>query len=207
MGKYPLLKNPYCRKCSVEKYVTENCPWHKGFSDNLKRIYTIGPYYPRKYTKSSLLDKHIIDLKNDSSLAIPIALAMSLMIISKYKTELKKFDLLVPIPLHKNDMISRGYNQTEELTEIISKECNMPQSTLLKKIREFKQRGKDMDERWRQVKGAYSCDFNCDGKSIIIIDDVSTSGATLSECADVLSQHGAEKICALVGSRNSDRKA
>jgi len=205
IGRYPLLKEPYCKRCSSLGFRTQKCPWHSRFPDALVRIFAVSPYYPLGLPESGLLDDHVNRLKTDAEYAIPIGLAMSLMMLERYETDLKGFEALVPVPLYQSSLTSRGYNQAEELARRISKECKIGQISLLRKTREVKQRGSGMDARWSAVKGAYSCDSSCDAESVLLIDDVSTSGATVSECADVLSRHGVKMVCALVAARDTNR--
>ena len=112
---------------------------------------------------------------------------------------------MIPIPLHPNSLKARGYNQAQELAEIVCGKCNLQLSDLLIKVKDVKMRQLNMFERWSEVKGAYICNGNCTGKAILLIDDVTTTGADLSECADILTQKGARAVSALVAGRDAPR--
>jgi competence protein ComFC len=107
-------------------------------------------------------------------------------------------DFLVPVPLHKSRYRERGFNQSEIVAEEISKTTGV---TSLKNVLKRKKNTKDQtdlspQEREQNVKGAFVVTEpeTVSGKRIILVDDVITTGATLSECARMLRQAGAERI-------------
>ncbi len=111
--------------------------------------------------------------------------------------------LIVAVPMTKERMTERGYNQAERLAESayehlaakgISAELNF---TLLAKNRETKlQKRATKKERFENVKGAYRLrkQTYCRGREILLIDDIMTTGATGSECAKKLINAGASKV-------------
>lgn len=68
----------------------------------------------------------------------------------------------------------------------ISKQYEVGRASLLTKLKETKQRGKGMIDRWNQVQGAYSSNPDCTGKAVPNVDDVLRSRASLSECVSIL---------------------
>ena len=115
---------------------------------------------------------------------------------------LKKFDLIIPVPMYKIKKARRGYNQTELLTDSLSKTLDIEcRKDILVKIRENKTQSKLHEkERIKNVKNVFSID-DADiigNKSIILVDDIFTTGATMGECAKLLKKVGAKVVCAFV---------
>jgi ComF family protein len=109
-----------------------------------------------------------------------------------------KSDFLIPVPLHKSRYRERGFNQSEIVAEEISKIAGLPllKNVLLRKKNTKDQTNLSFQEREENVKGAFVVTQPeiINGKRIVLVDDVITTGATLSECARTLRQAGAEKI-------------
>jgi ComF family protein len=102
------------------------------------------------------------------------------------------------VPLHKSRHRERGFNQSEIVAQEISKLTGL---YVLKNALKRKKNTKDQtnlspQQREENVKGAFvvTQPDMINGKNIILVDDVITTGATLSECARMLKQAGAEKI-------------
>ncbi len=111
-----------------------------------------------------------------------------------------KDSILVPVPLHKNRQRKRSFNQSLEIAKAISKKTNIPLiKDLLLKIKDTTtQTNLDREMRKQNIKASFA--FNKKYKSlakdsnIIIIDDVMTTGATLNECAKILSKANFKSI-------------
>lgn len=109
------------------------------------------------------------------------------------------FDYVIAVPLHPKRERSRGYNQSEVLAEAIAVRYG------LKSSREFISRNRDTpkqalmnaDERSKNLKNAFSASPEVKGRGFLLIDDVYTTGATLSECARTLKNRGAVRVYAL----------
>lgn len=110
----------------------------------------------------------------------------------------KGFDCIIPVPLHLSRKRERGYNQSKILAEEISKTVSVP---VTKKVLIRKKKTKDQthlspEERERNVRGAFVVRANSvlQGKKVILVDDVMTTGATLKECARVIKEAGAREV-------------
>lgn len=117
-----------------------------------------------------------------------------------------KADKVFCVPISSARMRKRGYNQAELLACEISRMQGVPFCSKLKKTCDNKvQHELSLAERKLNVKNVYSCTENLQGQTVLLVDDIVTSGATLSECARVLEEAGAKKIlCAAVADVQSD---
>ena len=112
---------------------------------------------------------------------------------------LRRADLLTCVPLHWKRMLFRKYNQAAVLSAELSKLSGVPSNPgLLKRIRATPKQG-TRKERFENVKNAFAMNPNCDiqGKTIILIDDVLTTGATSRSCTEILMKNGAKAVCVL----------
>jgi len=107
-------------------------------------------------------------------------------------------DFIVPVPLHWIRQYSRGFNQAELIGRKFSKRFNIKLSkTSLKRTRATpSQTGLSLKERTKNIKGAFSVrnSQKLNGKRILLVDDVMTTGATVNECSKVLLQAGVGEI-------------
>lgn len=108
-------------------------------------------------------------------------------------------DGLVPVPLHPARLMNRGFNQSEILASIISRYLGMKYCDILRREKDtIPQTELNRQQRLENLKGAFVLkDGNrTAGNSYWLIDDVTTTGATLAECARVLKNSGAKNIYA-----------
>jgi ComF family protein len=114
------------------------------------------------------------------------------------------FDALVPVPLHSSKQRDRGFNQAEELAMILSKKVHIPLWRCLKRRREtLSQVAQSRKMRLRNPEGSFelTTKFDVRGRSLLIIDDVLTTGTTANECARVLREAGARYVAVLTVAR------
>ncbi len=114
---------------------------------------------------------------------------------------LKENLLAVPVPLHYGKEKERGFNQAELLFRDWLEEYGVPMKTLLLRSRETKpQYGLGASERRENMKNAFDMcsEGDLEGRNVLLVDDILTTGATLSECAKVLKKNGSGKIYVLV---------
>jgi ComF family protein len=110
----------------------------------------------------------------------------------------KEFDLIVPVPLHLAKLKARGYNQCDPfakgLSEILQVEWD---AQLLYRVKASEtQTKKKRFARWENVNTIFQIDATKDiqGKRILIVDDVITTGATLEACAQIILDHGGKEV-------------
>ncbi len=109
-------------------------------------------------------------------------------------------DLLVPVPVHWTRALQRGFNQSELLAGRVSRETGIPWSPALRRTRRTPpQVGLPVAARAVNLRGAFAADGRrpVAGRRVVLVDDVRTTGATLSECAECLRTAGAVAVYAL----------
>jgi ComF family protein len=109
------------------------------------------------------------------------------------------FDAVVPVPLHAERLAERGYNQAELLARALSRRIHTPLHTdLLHRERHTRsQVGLNAQERAANVEDAFVAAPACAGMTLLLIDDVYTTGATLTACATAARSAGARLVCGL----------
>ena len=108
----------------------------------------------------------------------------------------KKVELIVPVPLHRKKMRIRGYNQAALLAEVLGEITGISvDEDILVRVKNTKPLKQLNDkERRRSIRGAFSVRKSVWAKTIVLIDDIYTTGSTLDEAARVLLKAGAEKV-------------
>lgn len=110
-----------------------------------------------------------------------------------------KFEVITWVPISRRRLRDRGYDQARLLAEAISRELGIPCTRMLKKVRETPPQStiSGLARRRANVSGAFKAFGNdINGKRILLIDDIITTGATLSECSRGLLMAGAEDVVA-----------
>ncbi len=114
-------------------------------------------------------------------------------------------EVLVPVPLHQKRLRERGYNQSSLLAQELGKLTKLPvvDNCLIRQRHALPQaRTSTVDERRSNVADAFTCcDHRLRDRQVLLIDDVSTSGATLDSCAAALKAAGATSVWGLVLAR------
>jgi ComF family protein len=109
-------------------------------------------------------------------------------------------DLIIPVPLHHLKRAERGYNQSYYISRGVSKKLKTAlDDNSIKRIKYTEtQTSMNIVERVENISGAFAVRKrkNITGESILLIDDVITTGSTVSECARVLLENGAVKVFA-----------
>lgn len=120
------------------------------------------------------------------------------------------FDLIVPMPLHWRKRWRRGFNQSGLLAREIARRSGVPSVNALKRVRDTRaQAGLTNAKRRLNVSGAFRVKRGegLKGKSVLLIDDVLTTGATAASCARALKMAGAARVTLLTLARADRRMA
>jgi ComF family protein len=111
---------------------------------------------------------------------------------------------IVPVPLGRRRQRQRGYNQTEVLGRALSRLLGLPLlPSAVTRLRETRsQVGLEAAERWSNVHGAFAADSSLvQNQTVLLIDDVHTTGSTLAACSDALVRAGTRRVVGLTVGR------
>ena len=206
----------FCCSCKTKLSVKQdtmcgNClsKIQRSTSSRLKREYErkflnnkiISEFYsPFVFEKDKELQHAIHALKYDKRFPVGIFLGKVLATeIMSSKTNWN-FDLIIPIPLHQLKKAERGYNQAYYIAKGVGSKLKVRVSDrAVKRIKYTQsQTTMNLNEREENISGAFKIrnQKTVRGKNILLVDDVITTGATISECGKVLLEAGATKIYA-----------
>jgi len=140
---------------------------------------------------------HLLKFERVKRLALPAAELL-------WELPLPAADCIVPVPLHSSRLREREFNQTTLISRHLSRYSGIPLlPDVLKKEKEtLPQTDVTGKERLKNVKNAFSATDDAKGRSIILVDDVITTGATVNECARVLRKAGAGSVTVLALARS-----
>lgn len=190
-AKIVWVVEPICQRCGRPQLQSvEQCVSCFGQPFSLKRVraatvYT-GPIPPII---------HQMKYEGYHALARPLAGLMT----QAWQRIPQHVDLVIPIPLHPDRRRERGYNQSELLVRLLQSELDWDcDFKLLRRIRHTRpQVGLSPLDRRANVQGAFAVEANrVTGKRILLVDDVFTTGATLTAAADELLAAGASSVSA-----------
>lgn len=187
-----------CSKCR-SRYEDFRCYKFNEFADGLDGVCTVYRYegaikkvfHKLKYWKKSFLlgpmsEEIISDFDN-----IPGAWDFKRYIGNN------KYVVVTPIPTDMARRKNRGYDIPERIFKPWSKKFKYNwQETLLRKRNTKPQFGMDQEERIKNVSDCFSVKARLDGKTIVLVDDIFTTGSTMREAARVLKLNGAKRVIA-----------
>lgn len=143
---------------------------------------------------------HSLKYRNNVLLAQPLGQALA----ELYSHSPFAADTVTVVPISRERKRTRGYNQAALIARAFCRQTGLPfQPLLLKRIRQTaSQVGKSRSERMQNVQSAFSASPRwASGKTILVIDDVYTTGATLRSCAHALKTAGALAVIGLTAAR------
>ncbi len=112
-------------------------------------------------------------------------------------------DLIIPMPLARARLAGRGFNQALEISRPVAAEFGLDITVdACHRTRESApQASLPWKHRATNIRNAFACDFDVDGKSVAVVDDVLTTGATLNELALTLKRRGAREVIGWIAAR------
>lgn len=148
-----------------------------------------------QYNRASAYANIIKDIKYHNSPQLGEWLASKFAQEQVAKGWFDDIDFIVPIPLHVSKLVKRGYNQSDYIAKGVSEVTSIPVVSAIVASKPHKtQTSQSAESRRLNVCGVFSIGCDVSGKRILLVDDVITTGATISECCDVLRQAGAGDI-------------
>ncbi len=193
----PIISSPVCSVCGI--------PFEgKGEDHICSRCITSPPPYNAaraalKYDGSCKELIHAYKYLYKSHLRRPLSL-LTADILRSFAVE-QNPELLIPVPLHKSRLRSRGFNQSLLIAETLSKNWQIPllRQGLIRTRRTTPQVELTRAERLTNLKGAFTVKETetVADKHIMLVDDVFTTGATLSACAETLLKAGCSRVSAV----------
>ena len=186
----PRLEPPQCNVCSAPSRASV-CAWCRSANQPFNGI-------TAPYRWTGVVQELVYSLKyrNVRASAPRLAELMSAHLMEKSIDA----DIIAPVPLHPSRERERGYNQSELLARQVSSSTEIPMDAeLLARLRNTPPQVTmtSPEERRQNVVGAFECVGDAQGKRVLLIDDVVTSGATVAECAAQLRKAGAATIWVL----------
>ncbi len=157
--------------------------------------YLAAAYAPYRY--HGIVQRLVVQLKfNGVSLAAtPLAEGMLDCLDGRH------FDCMVPVPLHRTRLRQRGFNQSALLCGRISTESGLKTKNALERSRNTKRQSSlPHEKRQANVKDSFKVVLPVENLSILLVDDVRTSGNTARACAEALMKAGAKDVCLLTAS-------
>ena len=186
-----LIRNPSCARCGEPIQSSSLCTRCKQQTPYFSKLRSLGYY-------SGPLRDAVVSLKYHRNIAMGSFFAPALCEIIIHENWM--IDMISAIPLSSNRKRERGYNQADILAKPIARTMNLPYS--VKSVHRNKhttsQVGLSMKERQINMKDAFEADPQVvKDKSILLIDDVATTGATMDACAKALLDAGCRQVFGL----------
>jgi ComF family protein len=140
---------------------------------------------------------HRFKFKRRKKLAEPLGFLMVQYLSQLPLLEMEKLDAIVPVPLHRRRLRERGFNQAELLGNIVGKYFGLPLLPAVERTRDTQaQFDLPREKRFNNIAEAFSVarPVEIEGRRIMLIDDIYTTGATITECSRALKAAGAKRI-------------
>ncbi|MBQ7089272.1 MAG: ComF family protein [Clostridia bacterium] len=185
--KAPYILPPVCERCGRNK---DDCRCGKR-----RRAFTrcVSPFYHKGAAQTG-----IYTLKNEGYDVTAAGFAAEMAEAVRREYGGVSFDFVTAVPLHKRELLDRGFNQAEKLGQALAKQMGLPYQTVLSKITvTAPQKELTAVERSGNLLGVFDVCGEVNGKTVLLVDDVITTGATLDECAKMLKIFGAEEVYAV----------
>jgi ComF family protein len=200
-SKLPSNLDTICQSCFTKIQVATDDRLKREYDRKFlnKKIIT-NFFSPFVFEKDQELQHAIHSLKYEKKFQVGIFFGKTVAQKIKNHRPDWKIDIIIPIPLHQLKKAERGYNQSFYIAEGIGKILDISFSDrVVKRIKYTEsQTTMTLSEREENISGAFKVinRNTVNGKTILIIDDVITTGATISECGKILLEAGAKNIYA-----------
>lgn len=195
----------YCAEMAEKVDFTKACPrcgMPKKECICSKRVFHFSgcaaPYYNDGVTQSAM---YSLKFARKEYIAKFFAERMAITVKTCYNDI--DFDMVTFVPMSFSRKLKRGFNQSQLLAKRLSKILKLPlyDGLLLIGKKSAIQHKLSFDERFKNVKGKFKANkkYNLNGKTVLLVDDIKTTGATLDECAKQLLLLGADEVYCITG--------
>jgi len=187
VNRAPYVLPPVCQRCGRGEDVCI-CG---GRTHAFERC--VSPFYHEGVAQESVLR---LKQQYDTVVAAGFAAEMAEVIRREYGGI--AFDLVTSVPLHKKDLRARGFDQAQGLAEALADRLGLPYEAVLTKLTHTQpQKELTAIRRRGNLLGVFDVTADVTGRTILLVDDVITTGSTLDECAKMLKIFGAEEVYAV----------
>ncbi|MGE5605495.1 MAG: ComF family protein [Bacteroidota bacterium] len=195
LRRIAFIRQPFCLKCGRPKRLAaaekEYCRQCEETDYYFSQARAVAAY-------EGALREYLTDLKYRFRPDLGPALGVLLVEWFKINRNYQKPDLIIPIPIHWQKLIARGYNQAELLANPLQKYLGIPlkNDIILREKMTESQNMLQKAERFANIRGAFRVTDTrlLSGARVLLIDDIFTTGATVSEASRVLMRAGALEV-------------
>lgn len=182
---------PYCRFCGKLLDTSYNNELTCKVCQNTDRFFEAGRSL---FLYNNNAKRIIMRIKREAD--EHISRKCSKLLYNRYRSFIENTDLVVPIPSHISRVLRRGFNPSTLIAKYISRISEIPMDTrVIRRIKRTEyQQNKTLQERQENVRDAFIVDKDVQNKKILLVDDVITTGSTISECSRTLREHGAKSV-------------
>lgn len=183
----PYILPPVCPRCGRGEDVCI-CGGHTHAFERC-----VSPFYHTDTARDSILR---LKKQYDTDTAAGFAAEMAEVIRREYGGI--AFDLVTSVPLHKKDLRARGFDQAQGLAQALAERLGLPYASVLTKLTHtLPQKELSAIRRRGNLLGVFDVTAEVEGRTVLLVDDVITTGTTLNECAKMLKIFGAEEVYAV----------
>ena len=186
-----IQKESLCKKCEekIKKYKKDIVIRSK--NNYFEELISIFKY-------EGLIREKIIQYKFQDKSYIYNTFAKIILKNEKVCGLLKKYDIIIPVPIHRKRKLQRGYNQTQLIAKEIAKNIDIKlcDDVLVKSKNTIAQSKLNKNKRKQNIKNAFKV-LNLEkiqGKNILLFDDIFTTCSTVNECSKILKKAGAKTV-------------
>jgi ComF family protein len=195
LGQVEWIAPPVCRRCGCPVPADGFCLHCRQVPSSLEGVVAAAVFAgPLRQAV------HALKYENVTTLAGPLA---SIMGRAWPWDGSSRPDLILPVPLHARRQAERGFNQSVLLARSLGRRVNVPvdERLLMRQRATRPQVGLDQPARRSNVEGAFACRRPVQGATLVVVDDVCTTGTTLEACASALKTAGAAHVWGLTVAR------
>lgn len=196
------IRSPLCPRCGIPFPATEGEDHLCGECLATERPYAVARAVGL-YEKTLLRAIHLF--KYRGRIGIGEVLGKIMADFAGGQWDMTVYSVIIPVPLHRKRLRERGFNQSVILARAIAKRFSLPLNfmTLRRELFTVPQVGLGREERPANVRKAFAVrkPEKIAGRRVLLVDDVTTTGSTITECASVLMQAKAEAVAVLTLAR------